>query len=149
MFTTSEAGKVLIQSFEQCRLKAYPDPATGDAPWTCGWGCTGPDIGRGTTWTQQQADDRFAAELSKFEAAVNGMVTGPINQHMFDALVSFAYNCGAANLRGSTLLKKVNAGDFAGSALEFAKWIRADGSVMNGLIRRRKAEAELFLKPYA
>lgn len=150
----SERGIELIHSFEQCKLKAYPDPGSRDGhPWTIGWGSTGPGIGPGVVWTQAQADARFAADLSKFELGVNMLLAGaPTTQNQFDALVSFAYNVGldidddavAEGLGDSTLLKRHKAGDFAGAQAAFAAWNKNDGKVMNGLVRRRAAEAALY-----
>jgi lysozyme len=82
--------------------------------------------------------------MAKFEAAVRSHVKVDLAQWQFDALVSFAYNCGIGNLKSSTLLRKVNKGDFAGAAREFGKWNKAGGRVLTGLTRRRAAEATLF-----
>jgi lysozyme len=150
----SQRGIDLIHSFEQCRLTAYPDPGSRDGhPWTIGWGATGPGIGKGTVWTQAQADARFAQDLAAREVAVNMLLAGrPTTQGQFDALVSFAYNVGldidddsaAEGLGDSTLLKKHLAGDYAGAAAQFALWNKNDGKVMAGLTRRRAAEAALY-----
>lgn len=145
----------LVQEFEGCAKKradgsveAYPDPATGGDPWTIGWGSTGPDIKKGVVWTQKQCDDRFVAHLGEFADKVNKLLGGaPTTQHQFDAMVSFAYNVGPANLSTSTLLKKHKAKDYAGAAAEFAKWNKANKKVMAGLTRRRAAEAALYAKP--
>jgi len=142
---TSANGIALIQSFEGCRLKAYPDPGTGGAPYTIGWGATGPDIGPSTVWTQEQADARLVEHLATFEGHVKKLIgANETTQGQFDALVSFAYNCGPANLAKSTLLRKHLAGDYVGAALEFGKWTRAAGKVLRGLVRRREAEAALY-----
>ncbi|MGZ8286661.1 MAG: lysozyme [Allosphingosinicella sp.] len=119
-------------------------PPSGD-PWTIGWGSAGPDIGKGPVWTQQQCDDRFTSHLAEFAANV-GKVLGstPTTQSRFDAMVSFAYNVGVANLAASTLLKKHKAGDYKGAAAEFARWNKAAGKVLPGLTRRRAAEAALY-----
>lgn len=142
----SQRGIDLIHSFEQCRLTAYPDPGSRDGtPWTIGWGSTGPDIKKGTVWTQAQADARFEADLSKFAAGVTNSLEGrPTTQGQFDALVSFAYNVGLGAMDMSTLMKMHRAGDFAGAKAQFARWNKNDGKVMNGLTRRRAAEAELY-----
>lgn len=142
----------LVQSFEGCEKKqgngtfnAYPDPASGGDPWTIGWGTTGPDVKRGVNWTQQQCDDRFIQDLNKFGQSVAAAIGGAATtQHQFDAMVSFSYNVGIGNLKSSTLLKKHQAGDFAGAANEFARWNKAQGKVMAGLTRRRAAEAALY-----
>lgn len=150
----SPRGIDLIHSFESCRLTAYPDPGSRDGtPWTIGWGATGPGIGRGTVWTQAQADARFAQDLAAREIGVNMLLAGrPTTQGQFDALVSFAYNVGldidddakAEGLGDSTLLRKHLAGDYAGAAAQFALWNKNDGKVMAGLTRRREAEAALY-----
>jgi lysozyme len=141
---TSQRGIDLIHSFESCKLNAYADPGSinGD-PWTIGWGSTGPDVKPGTVWTQKQADDRFKADLSKFETAVHNMAPRA-SQNQFDALVSFAYNIGTHALKNSTLLRMHNAGDYAGAKAQFARWNKNDGKVMAGLTRRRAAEAALY-----
>lgn len=141
----SSNGIAVLKYFEDCHLKAYPDPATGGAPWTIGWGHTGPEVKRGLVWTQNQADDALVADLARFERAVSAAVHVPLNQGQFDALVSFTYNLGEGNLKSSTLLKMVNAGNFAGAAEQFKRWNKANGKTMRGLTRRRAAEQCLFL----
>jgi lysozyme len=141
-----------VQEFEGCERKrgdgsfdAYPDPGSGGDPWTIGWGTTGPDVRRGVTWTQQQCDERFTADLNRFAEGVARIIgDAATTQHQFDAMVSFAYNLGQGNLLKSTLLRKHKAGDFAGAANEFRKWNKAAGRVMAGLTRRRAAEAALY-----
>lgn len=148
----SENGKSLIKYFETCSLKAYPDPGTGGEPWTIGWGHTGREVRPGVVWTQERCDEQFDIDVSQFERDVDSLVTVGIDQGHFDALVSFAYNVGsdidaddiAEGLGDSTLLKKLNAGDYDGAALEFPKWCRAGGRVLLGLQRRRWAEQALF-----
>jgi lysozyme len=87
------------------------------------------------------------ATLGEYENAVNRYVTVPLNQNQYDALTDFAYNAGATNLRTSTLLKKLNKGDYIGAALEFGKWIYGGGKRLSGLVTRRAAEKNLFNKP--
>jgi lysozyme len=143
--TPSKAGLDLIKSFEGCKLTAYPDPGTGGDPWTVGWGSTGPDIKRGTTWTQAQADERFAADAGKFAVGVWArLANAPTTQNQFDALVSLAYNIGTGNLASSTLLRMHKAGDYEGVAGQFIRWNKADGKPMAGLTRRREAEAAMY-----
>ena len=143
----SKVGIDLIKSFEGCYLKAYKCPA---GVWTIGWGTTEPIDGvkphEGMVITQKQADELLIKNLKGYENAVNEYVTYSINQNQFDALVSFAYNCGNGALKTSTLLKKLNAGDVHGAANEFLRWNKANGKVLNGLTRRREAERKLFLQ---
>ncbi len=138
----------LMHEFEGCRLKAYPDPGSRDGhPWTIGWGATGPDIGPGTVWTQEQADARFLEDLGRFGAQVARLLgEAPTTAHQWAALVSFAYNVGAGDggLKTSTLLRKHKAGDYEGAAKEFGRWNKNDGRVMAGLTRRRAAESALY-----
>ena len=148
----SDACASLIKQFEGCAKKqadgtftAYPDPGTGGDPWTIGWGSTGPDIGKGLIWSQQQCDDRFTEHLDSFAQGVSKLLGDtPTSQSQFDAMVSFAYNVGLGNLAASTLLKLHKAGDFAGAAREFARWNKAAGKVLAGLTRRRDAESALY-----
>ncbi|MEO6388751.1 MAG: lysozyme [Croceibacterium sp.] len=145
-----DAGISLIKHFEGCaRLRAdgvfeaYPDPGTGGAPWTVGWGATGPDIGPGTCWSQAQCDARLLSDLARYSAEVAGVLgNAPTSQWQFNALVSFHYNTGA--IARATLTKRHRAGDFAGAQREFARWNRAGGRVLAGLVRRRAAEAALY-----
>lgn len=143
----SPRGIALMHQFEGCELKAYPDPGSRDGnPWTIGRGATGLGIHRGVVWTQEQADERFAADLAKFAAKVADLIgDAPTDQSQFDALVSLAYNIGPDALRKSTVLRKHKAGDYAGAAAAFGMWVRNDGRVMRGLVRRRAAEAALYL----
>lgn len=150
----SPAGIELIHEFEQCaraigggRFAAYPDPGSGGAPWTIGWGSTGPGIGPGTVWTQAQCDARFERDAVRFAADVERAIgSAPTSQAQFDALVAFAYNVGLGAFERSTLLKRHKAGDFDAAAREFARWNKAGGRVMKGLTRRRAAEAALYRK---
>ena len=141
----NDAGVRLVQEFEGCKLEAYPDPGTGGEPFTIGWGSTGPDIGPGTVWTQEEADARFLDDLTKFGDGVDRLVRVPLTDNQFAALVSFAYNVGLGALAGSTLLRKLNAGDYQGAADQLPRWKKGGGRVLPGLVRRRAAERELFL----
>lgn len=136
-------GLKLIKQFEGCKLAAYPDPGTGGDPWTIGWGATGPGIQKGLVWTQQQADQRLLDDVARFAIQVSrGLNGAPTTQSQFDALVSFHYNTGS--LLSSTLFRKHKAGDYAGAAAEFPKWIHGGGRVLPGLVARRAAEAALY-----
>lgn len=144
-------GIALIKRFEGCarrradgRFEAYPDPGTGAAPWTIGWGATGAGIGPGTVWTKAECDARLEADLRRFAAEVSeALGKAPTTQAQFDALVSFHYNTGA--IHRATLTRKHKAGDYVGAAAEFARWNRAGGRILNGLERRRAAEAALYM----
>lgn len=149
-------GLELIQAFEGCAKRqsdgsiiAYPDPGTGGAPWTIGWGSTideeGKPIKPGTVWTQERADKRFAAHVAEFAEQVDALLGDtPATQNQFDALVSLAYNIGVRALSTSTLMTLHRAGDYAGAAAQFLRWNRAGGRVLAGLTRRREAEAKLY-----
>jgi lysozyme len=140
----NQRGIDLIKSFEGCRLKAYPDPATGSDPWTIGWGHTGPEVHPGLTWTQKQADDCLTNDLEHFSQGVKALINIDLTDNEFSAIVSLAYNIGIGNLKHSTLLKLVNAGAMSQAAKEFYKWDMANGKVMAGLVRRRISERALF-----
>lgn len=146
---TSHEGIALIKGFEGCRLTAYPDPGTGGAPWTIGYGWTHPVDGKpvkpGMTIDQETADRLLKTGLVSYENDVLKLVRVKLTKGQFDALVSFAYNVGSRALSTSTLLKKLNAGDIKGAADEFLRWNKAGGKVLNGLTRRREAERALFL----
>lgn len=146
---TNDAGVALIKDFEGLRLAAYPDPAHGWAVPTIGYGHTSaagaPEVTRGMKITAAGADEILRSDLGQYEAAVSKAVKVPLTENQFAALVSFTFNLGAGALRKSTLLKKLNAGDYAGAAAEFAKWNKAGGEVLPGLTRRRAAERDLFL----
>lgn len=138
----------LIREFEGFEPKPYLCPA--GVP-TIGYGSTRYEDGTRVRLTdppitRERADAIMLATLNKeYAPAVERYVQRYLEQHQFDALVDFAYNAGAQNLRTSTLLRKVNAGDMVGAAGEFARWIFANGKMLPGLVRRRKAEADLFL----
>jgi len=146
----TDAGAHLIQHFEGCltphegKYKAYKCPA---GVWTIGWGSThhgGWDIDTTTRWTAGECHEAFLKDMASFERSVRKLVTVPLTEHQFDALVSFAYNCGEGNLKKSTLLKCVNRGDHKQAAAEFHKWNKANGKALAGLTRRRASESLLY-----
>lgn len=134
----------LIRHFESCVLKAYPDPATNGPPITIGYGHTGPEVRMGDTLTPPEAEALLALDLIRFERGVDEMLKRDVTQSQFDALVSLAFNIGLGNLKGSTLMKRLNAGEDAAAQEQFLVWNRAAGQVMKGLQRRRKAESLVF-----
>ena len=137
-------GIALLHKWEGCKLTAYPDPGSKDGnPWTIGWGSTGPGIKKGTVWTQAQADARFEQDLVKYANEVSAALDGaPTTQDQFDALVAFHYNTG--KIASATLTKLHRAGNYAGAAAEFGKWIYNDGRPMDGLKKRRADERSLY-----
>lgn len=143
---TSDKGIALIKQFEGCKLTAYQDSV---GVWTIGYGWTklvdGKPIRAGMTIKQETAERLLKTGLVSYENDVSRLVKVDLTQGQFDALVSFTYNLGARSLSTSTLLRKLNAGDYAGAADEFLRWNKAGGKVLNGLTRRREAERALFL----
>ncbi len=134
-------GLRLLKTYEGLYLESYQD-AVG--VWTIGYGCT-EGIGPGMTITLQEAEDMLRRELNKFEAAVAKYVSVEIDDDQYSALVAFSYNVGAYALKKSTLLRKLNGGDFAGASNEFPRWDKAGGRSLLGLSRRRRSERALFL----
>ncbi len=131
----------LIKSFEGCKLTPYKDIV---GVWTVGWGSTR-GVGPNTLpISQEEADKRFMKDLEMFEGGVNVMLKVEVTDNQFGALVSFAYNLGLHNLGMSTLLRKLNCGDFDGASAQFLVWDRAGGKVVPGLARRRATEQALF-----
>jgi lysozyme len=141
-FTYSDAGIVLTKGFEGLRLTAYRDCA---GVLTIGYGHTGPDVVVGLVIDEARAEELLRNDLEEAVACVNRAVTAAIAQNQFDALVDFCFNVGCGAFLNSTLLRKVNAADFAGAATQFALWVHAGGEVVAGLVRRRKMEAEMFV----
>lgn len=140
----SQNGIDLIKQFEGLVLKAYPDPATGGKPWTIGYGHT-KGVKQGDKISEQTAEEFLKNDLKLFEAEVSSLIKVSINQNQFDALVSFAFNNGSNALSGSTLLKRLNEGNFRAAADQFTRWVYANNKFMKGLYNRRQAERELFL----
>lgn len=137
---TSERGLALIRQFEGLRLAAYKCPA--DVP-TIGYGTT-KGVKMGMTIDKAEAERLLRDDVARFEQYVDKLVTVPLTQGQFDALVSFCYNLGPANLEQSTLLKYLNTGLYADAASQFMRWNKAGGKVLAGLTARRAAEKSLF-----
>lgn len=139
----SQKGLDLIKEFEGLRLKAYSD--VGGVP-TIGYGTTGPDIKLGMEITQTEAEDLLRSDVEVFEQGVSNLVKVAINQNEFDALVSFSYNVGLTALQSSTLLRLLNDNsDRSVVASQFLRWDKVGNKSVEGLLRRRKAEKDLFL----
>ena len=138
---TSAEGLSLIKKFEGCELYAYQCSA---GVWTIGYGHT-KDVEPGMQITKEDADEMLVEELHEYESYINDFVTAPLSQNQFDALVSWVYNLGPANLKSSTMLKVLNAGDYDEVPAQMKRWNKAGGKRLEGLIRRREAESLLFL----
>jgi lysozyme len=139
---TSAKGLALIKQFEGCSLLAYRCPA---GALTIGYGHTSsgsPMVVDGMMITQSEADALLKHDLKRFEDEINQLVTAPLAQNQFDALVCWSYNTGA--LKTSTLLKRINAQELDRVPAELMKWTKAGGKELTGLVRRRRAEAELW-----
>lgn len=145
----------LTRYFEQLRLISYPDPNTGGAPWACGYGATGPEIGPGVTWTQDRADMRLQSDVAQREMVANNAIRVAVTQGQYDAFISLLYNVGAGSptrdgivrLKSggpSTLLAKLNAGDYEGAGDQFLRWCSPGSDVEHGLLKRRTAEQGVF-----
>lgn len=140
----SQRGIDLIKQLEGYSSKAYPDPATGGAPWTIGYGTTR-GVKPGMVITAEQAEKMLRDDVAKFESGVSSLITAPTTQGQFDAMVSLAYNIGLGNFGKSTLLKKHNARCYTCAADQFRVWNRANGKVMNGLTKRRADERQVYM----
>jgi lysozyme len=139
----SPDGLKLTESFEGCRLQAYLDSV--GVP-TIGYGHTH-GVTMGMTCTQEQADAWLQEDVQEAVQAVNNLVTVPLTQQQFDALVDFTFNLGTGALQHSTLLRLLNSGNYQGAAGEFEKWDKAGGKVLPGLLKRRQAERDMFNTP--
>ena len=143
----SDEGLELIKHFEGCptdeegNAVAYQDVV---GVWTIGYGHT-KDVQEGDKWTKEKAEFMLWRELEdEYEDYINNYVHVPLNQQQFDALCSWVYNLGPANLKKSTLLRKLNNGEYKETPNQIKRWNKAGGKVLEGLVRRREAEALLF-----
>jgi len=146
---TSPAGLALIKRFEGLELEAYQDVA---GVWTIGYGHTGPEVKPGLKWTEQVAEAALTLALESREDAVSRMITAPLSQHKFDALVSLVYNIGVEAFRNSTVRKRIEAGDTDANIAEAWSWwnkARIGGVLQTstGLAHRREAEIAYYLQP--
>ena len=135
-----ERGTEILKYFEGCKLTAYQDSV---GVWTIGYGHT-KGVFDGMTITQEEAEQMLLTELEEYEGYIENMVTVPLTQNQFDALVVWIYNLGPTNFKNSTLLKELNAGNYNAAGQEITRWNKAGGKVLAGLVKRREAEAELF-----
>ena len=140
---TSEEGIALIKKFEGCKLDAYQCSAD---VWTIGFGTT-QGVKKGATCSQDEAETFLANDLCQFEQSILKMVDVSLKQNEFDALISWIYNLGASNFSESTLLRRINDNTDSSRAdipYQIKRWNRAGGKVLDGLVRRREAEALLW-----
>ena len=140
----SKQGADFIKSFEGCRLEAYHGAADRPGLYTIGYGHTG-EVQEGQKRTQAGGGRLFGDDVAPIERQRAADVPD-VSQRQFDALVSFCFNLGVSAYMGSTLRRKLKAGDMLGAANEFPKWCRANGKVVAGLQRRRNAERAMFLQ---
>jgi lysozyme len=144
----NDAGLSLIKKFEGCRLESYKD-AVG--VWTIGYGHTTaagpPEVKPGMRISQAEANLILVQDLDKFEGYVRKYLTRNVSENAFAACVSFCYNVGPKNFAKSSVLKSINAGNMDEAARRLMLWNKAGGKVLNGLTRRRAAEAALMLTP--
>lgn len=132
----------LIRKFEGLRLKAYRDCV---GVLTVGYGHCGPDVTEGKKITVDEAEALLHNDVNHASDSVLKLTNGVVSQGQLDALTDFVFNLGSGKLQTSTLLKKHRAGNYAGAAAEFGRWIYADGRVEAGLIKRRACETHLYL----
>jgi lysozyme len=137
------SGLDLTVASEGMVLNAYPDPGTKAEPWTIGVGHTG-GVYPGQTITEEEGYQLLHDDIQVAVHAVKRLVTVPLTQGEFNALVDFTFNCGAGNLSSSTLLRLLNSGDYDGASTHFKDWVKAGGRILPGLVTRRENEERIF-----
>ena len=136
----SQEGLALIKKFEGCELEAYLCPA---GVWTIGYGHT-KDVKEGDKINKDEADYLLQEEMIEYESYINDMVDVDLNQSQYDSMCAWVYNLGPSNLGSSTMLRVLNEGKYDEVPQQMKRWNKANGEVLDGLIRRREAEALLF-----
>jgi lysozyme len=143
----NEAGLKIIREYEGLRLEAYLCPSN---KWTIGFGNTfykdGSPVRKGDTITREDAEGLLLHVVNDFADQVSNAVQVSLTSNQFSAIVSLVFNIGPGNFRSSTLLRKLNAGDYHGASEEFGKWCYSNGTRLRGLIKRRKEEQKLFVQ---
>ncbi len=134
-----KAGQDFIKNHEGCSLTSYKDSV---GIWTIGYGHA--YVYEGMAIDQDQADQFFLNDIYKFEICVNKLVTVPLNQSQFNALVDFSFNLGAHSLAESTLLKDLNNSDYDAAGQQFLVWDKCGGVTNQGLLNRRQDELDLW-----
>jgi lysozyme len=143
----NQTARCLVGRAEGFSLEAYPDSG---GIWTIGWGTTRihrKPVTEGLTITKEQAVEYFNHDMFEVEAQVTSLVKVPLTNNQFSALVSLVYNIGSGQFQKSTLLRKLNQGDYDGAANEFERWVFDNGVKLDGLVTRRERERELFITP--
>jgi GH24 family phage-related lysozyme (muramidase) len=136
-------GWTLLKTWEGCRLSAYPDPASGGAPWTIGYGHTGAEVVQGLTITQEQTEAWLKQDVAEAAGAVDRLLSGvTLTPRQRDALISFCFNVGVGALERSTLRKRLRAGESPAVVIaqELPRWHKGPNGPVEGLKRRRAAE---------
>lgn len=139
--TINQNGLNLVKHFEGLYQKAYLCPAK---VWTIGYGHT-KDVSEGDVITEKEAENLLCDDMQYSADAVTRIINVPLNDNQFAALVSFTFNCGEGALASSTLCKKLNNGDYASVPSELNRWVKAGGKTLQGLVKRRAAEGDLWL----
>lgn len=137
----NDAGLNIVKEYEKCRLEAFL-PTPNDVP-TLGWGHT-QGVKLGDSCTQEKADDWLRSDIHRAETCVEQSVLVPLTENEFSALVSLVYNIGVGAFRDSTLLRRLNDERMDDAAEQFLVWNKQKGRVLNGLVRRRQEEKDLF-----
>ncbi|EAB1772009.1 lysozyme [Salmonella enterica subsp. enterica] len=137
----SDNGRAFIRAREGVKLAAYQD---GGGVWTIGYGHTR-GVKQGQVINHEQADEFLDSDLRQVESCISKRVTVALNQNQFDALVSFVFNVGRQAFSDSTLLKKLNEGNYRAAADQFTRWVYDNDQFVQGLYNRRVAERDLFL----
>lgn len=138
----NHSGLQLIKRFEGCKLRSYKCPSN---IWTIGYGHTS-TARPGQEISMEQAEAFLKEDLSRFERAVERIIRYPLTDNQFAALVSLTYNIGEGAFEKSTIARLLNQGLLSQAALQFDRWVYGGGKKLPGLIRRRRAEQQLFLK---
>jgi len=136
----SKEGIALIKKFEGIELEAYQDSV---GVWTIGYGHT-KGVKEGDNISLKKAEQMLEEELVEYEGYINNMVELGLEQNQFDALVAWVFNLGPTNFKESTLLKVLNEGKYNEVPAQMRRWNKANGEVLDGLVRRREAEAKMF-----
>ena len=145
-----EISNQVIKIIEECegfKSEAYLDE--GGLP-TIGFGTTrvnGQPVHMGMTCTREEAEEWIMEHLNGELSSLQKLITVDLNQNQLDAIADFAYNEGIGAFGGSTLLRRINSGDFDAAADQFSKWITCKGKILQGLVKRRNLERTLFTTP--